>query len=169
MLQTKGRQKTCGRFVLGRARRVLLSYIIPGGVNLDSLTKVMFTRFRTVKLLFSPLLYSLFFRSKSLRSEYVRAQLLSHVRLFVTLYTVACQAPLSMGLSQSAILKEVGKRWWALLPGIYIYIYIYINYFELFCKEDFLLLHFNLPIYLSIYSLIYISMNSCVFIVYFVL
>ena len=49
------------------------------------------------------------------------------------------------------------------------YIYIYINYFELFCKEDFLLLHFNLPIYLSIYSLIYISMNSCVFIVYFVL
>ena len=110
MLQTKGRQKTCGRFVLGRARRVLLSYIIPGGVNLDSLTKVMFTRFRTVKLLFSPLLYSLFFRSKSLRSEYVRAQLLSHVRLFVTLYTVACQAPLSMGLSQSAILKEVGKR-----------------------------------------------------------
>ena len=28
------------------------------------------------------------------------AQLLSHVRLFVTLWTVACQAPLSMGFSR---------------------------------------------------------------------
>ena len=39
-------------YVLGRPHRVLLGYIITGGVNLDSLAKVMFSRFCIVKLLF---------------------------------------------------------------------------------------------------------------------
>ena len=37
-------------------------------------------------------------------------QLLSHVRLFVTPWTVACQAPLSMGFFQARILE------WLLFP-----------------------------------------------------
>ena len=35
------------------------------------------------------------------------SQLLSHVRLFVTPWTVACQAPLSMGILQARILEWV--------------------------------------------------------------
>ena len=39
---------------------------------------------------------------------YVCAQSLSHVRLFVTPQTIACQAPLSMGFSQ--------QEYWSGLP-----------------------------------------------------
>ena len=35
------------------------------------------------------------------------AQSLSHVRLFATLWTVACQAPLSMGILQAGLLEQV--------------------------------------------------------------
>ena len=37
----------------------------------------------------------------------VLSHLLSHVRLFATLWTVACQAPLSMGILQARILGWV--------------------------------------------------------------
>ena len=37
----------------------------------------------------------------------VHSQLLSHVRLFVTPWAVACQAPLSMGVLQARILEWV--------------------------------------------------------------
>ena len=40
--------------------------------------------------------------------RYVGVQLLSHVRLFVTPWTAACQVPLSMGLSK--------KEYWSVLP-----------------------------------------------------
>ena len=38
---------------------------------------------------------------------YVRAQLLNHVRLFVTSWTVVCQVPLSMGILQGRLLEWV--------------------------------------------------------------
>ena len=48
-------------------------------------------------------------------SEYVMcAQSLSHVQLFETPWTVACRAPLSMGILQARILQ-----WVALLQGIF--------------------------------------------------
>ena len=40
--------------------------------------------------------------------NYVYAQLLSHVQLFATLWTVACQAPLFMGFSR--------QEYWRGLP-----------------------------------------------------
>ena len=36
-----------------------------------------------------------------------RVHVLSHVRLFATLWTAACQVPLSMGVSQARILERV--------------------------------------------------------------
>ena len=39
-------------------------------------------------------------------SLYVRAQLVSHVRLFATPWTIACQAPLSMGFSRQEYWSE---------------------------------------------------------------
>ena len=44
------------------------------------------------------------------------SQLLSHVRLFVTPWTVACQAPLSMRILQA---KNIVLVWHALLQGIF--------------------------------------------------
>ena len=41
--------------------------------------------------------------------HYFRLCSLSHVRLFVTLWTVAHQAPLSMGILQARILEEVAS------------------------------------------------------------
>ena len=38
---------------------------------------------------------------------HVRVQLLNHVQLFMTLWTVACQAPLSMGFPRQEILEGV--------------------------------------------------------------
>ena len=35
------------------------------------------------------------------------AKLLSHIRLFVTLWTIACQAPLSLGILQARTLERV--------------------------------------------------------------
>ena len=35
----------------------------------------------------------------------IKCCMLSHVQLFATLWTVACQAPLSMGFSQARILE----------------------------------------------------------------
>ena len=122
---------------------------------------------------FSPRLYSLFFRSKSLLSEYVRAQLLSHVRLFVTLYTVACQAPLSMGLSQSATLKEVGKRWWASLPGIYTQIILNSSVRKIcfFSTLIFLSIYPSIHWFISAWTHVYLFYIFCcntIFMIYFV-
>ena len=44
----------------------------------------------------------------SLNKTFCSVQLLSHVRLFVTLWTVACQALLSMGFSR--------QKYWSGLP-----------------------------------------------------
>ena len=56
----------------------------------------------------------------------------SHVQLFVTPLTVACQAPLSTGLSR--------QEYWSGLPCppyIYIYIYIYkIKVEKTFCRRN---------------------------------
>ena len=46
-----------------------------------------------------------------------RVHVLSHVRLFATLWTAACQVPLSMGVSQARILERVCHF---LLQGIFL-------------------------------------------------
>ena len=80
-------------------------------ISIKSLLSVILLQEKYVHSLFLDvmIIFSFFFLFKEFYSiwnlftytrEYVHAQSLSHVQFFVTLWTVACQAPLSMGFSR---------------------------------------------------------------------
>ena len=76
-------------------------------------------------------------------SFYMHAQLLSHVQLFETLWTVACQAPLSMEFSR--------QEYWSGLPcppPIFMTVKLYFL-FDILC-EAFLLLYISEQKYISV-------------------
>ena len=54
------------------------------------------------------MLSSIFFSSSPFTNMHMHVRVLSHIRLFATLWTEACQAPLSMGFSR--------QEYWSGLP-----------------------------------------------------